>query len=136
MSCKSNLYAVNTAFISISTNGAFIFPTLVRRYGCSINQSGNTITLNEPGYYLISFDTTFTAPAAGNATINLLANGSLVPGGTASTTITTATTQIAELSINSIVRVFCGSTPTTISLLNAGVGITTSNVALTIVKIA
>lgn len=136
MSCKSNLYAVNTVSTSILANGELTLPTLVRRYGCAVNLSGNTITLNEPGYYLVNVSTTFTAPDIGDVVINLLANGSTVPGGTASTTISTAATQIAELSISSIVRVFCGSTPTTLSLVNAGVAITSSNIAVNVVKIA
>lgn len=135
MSCKSNIYAVNTASTAVTANSTIPLTTIVRRYGCDINLLGNAVTLNTPGYYLVNVTATFTAPVAGNVAVTLQNDGVVVPGATAASTITTATTQSSEISINAIVRVFCGSTPDALTLVNTGVAATFSNVAISVVKL-
>lgn len=72
----------------------------------------------------------------GDVTVTLLQNGIPVPGYTATTTITTATTQVANLALNAPdVRVFCGTTPAIFTLVVSGVGITTSNVAVSVLEV-
>jgi hypothetical protein len=48
---------------------------------------------------------------------------------TGSNTITTADTEVRQIVINGVVRVMCNELAT-ISLVNTGVGITTSNVSI------
>lgn len=136
MSCKSNIYAVNTASTAVTANSTIPVTTIVRRYGSATNLLGNSITLNEAGYYLVNVSATFTAPVAGNVAITLQSNGTAVSGATGASTITTATTQSSEISFSAIVRVFCGSTPNALTLVNTGVASTFSNVAITVVKVA
>lgn len=136
MSCKSNIYAVNTTSTAVTANSTIPVTTIVRRYGCDVNLLGNAVTLNAPGYYLVNVSATFTAPVAGNVAVTLQDDGVVVPGATAASTITTATTQSSEVSLSAIVRVFCGSTPDALTLVNTGVAATFSNVAISVVKIA
>ena len=136
MSCKSNIFAVNTTSAAVVANGTLPLSTIVRRYGCSENLSGNSISLSESGYYLVNISATFTAPTAGVVSIALQDDGVAVPGATASTTITTATTEVRTLNITAIVRVFCNSAPDALTIVNTGVAATFSNIAIDVVKIA
>lgn len=135
MSCKSSIYMANTNAATVSENSAIPLGSVIRRYGCSVNGTTGGIVLNETGYYLITATITFTAPAAGDATITLQQDGVSVVGATASATVTTATTEINTITVNGIVRVVCGSAPDTITLQNAGIAIDVSNVSITAVKI-
>ena len=49
---------------------------------------------------------------------------------TASTTISTATTEFRTLNISGIVRVTCGEGFGTLTLVNSGIAITTNNVEI------
>lgn len=72
---------------------------------------------------------TFTAPTAGTISLQLQKNGIDVPGITASTTITTASTEVRTLNISGIVRLNCAEGVATLNILNAGEGITLNNAA-------
>lgn len=134
MSCKSNIYVATTTPTLVAAGGVLPLSTIVRRYGNALNQGGNSVIMNEPGYYLVNVSATFTAPIAGNVSLTLNQNGSAVTGATASTTITTATTEVRSLSFTAIVRVVCGSAPSTLSIDNTGVEATFSNYTLTAFK--
>lgn len=141
MSCKSNIYAVNTTSAAVVANGTLPLSTIVRRYNgdsrcCGINLSGNSVSLSEAGYYLVNISATFTAPTAGVVTLVLQDDGVAVAGATASTTITTATTEVRTLNLTAIVRVFCGSAPDALTIVNTGVAATFSNIAIDVVKVA
>lgn len=136
MSCKSNIYAVNTTSAAVVANGTLPLTNIVRRYGCAANLSGNAVSLSESGYYLVNVNATFTAPVAGVVTIALQDDGVAVQGATASTTITTATTEVRSLNFTAIVRVFCNSAPDALTVVNTGVAATYSNIAISVVKIA
>lgn len=131
--CNNSLiYLATPSTSSVSSGGVLPLTTIIRRRGSSIQQSNDSIVLGAPGYYKVSVIATFTAPAAGVVTLQLRQDGSLVQGGTASTTITTATTEVSSLSIDSIVRVPCCGSPVTLSVVNTGVDITTSNIAINV----
>lgn len=136
MSCKSNIYAVNTTSTPVIANAVVPITTIVRRYGVATNLLGNAVTLSEAGYYLVNVSATFTSPVAGNVAISLQDDGSNVAGATGASTITTDTTQLQTISFTAIVRVFCGQAPDALTLVNTGVAATFSNVAISVVKIA
>lgn len=141
MSCKSNIYAVNTTSAAVVANGTLPLSTIVRRYvgdprSCGINLSGNSVSLSEAGYYLVNVSATFTAPVAGVVSLALQDDGVAVPGATASTTITTATTEVRTLNLTAIVRVFCNSAPDALTIVNTGIAAIFSNIAIDVVKIA
>lgn len=129
---NSLIYLVTPTTATIAADGVLPLTTIVRRRCSSIQQSNDSIILNAPGYYKVSVTATLTAPAAGDVTIALKQNGLDVQGATASTTITTADTEVRSLSFDTIVRVTCGAVPTILTLVNEGVGITTSNIAITV----
>ena len=135
MSCKSNIYVANTTSTAVVANGTIPIPTIVRRYGSNINSAGSSVTITEPGYYLITADATFTAPVADIVSMAIQQDGTTITGATAATTVTTATTEQRSLAITAIVRVFCGSAPDTITLLNTGGAATYTNVTMSVVKI-
>lgn len=134
MSCKSLIKVITTTSSAVVAGGTLPLTTISRRYGCALNQSGNSVVISEPGYYKVNINTTFTAPAAGVVTLTLNQNGSAVPGATASTTITTATTEVRNLSFSDEVRVFCGSTPSTLTIVDNGVAATFSNISIIVNK--
>ena len=123
------IYLITITEESVLANGIIPLETIARRRGCVCEQSGNSITLNRPGYYKLTGSITFTAPVAGVVTIDATKNGNEIPGITASETITTATTEVRTLNISGIIRVMCGEGAPSIALVNSGVA-TISNVSL------
>ena len=117
---------------NVLANGVLPLSTISRRVGRIITSSNNSVILYAPGYYDIDVTVTFTAPEAGTASIELQSNGATIPGATASTTITTADTEVRSLTIPGyIVRTFC-NVPITLTIVNSGVAIDTSNIALSV----
>lgn len=136
MSCKAVLYEVNTSSTSVAaTTGIIPLTNIVRRYGNSINQSGNSIILNDVGYYQVNVQVTFSAPAAGVIGLTLQQDGTQVLGATGAETITTATTEVRSISFTAIVRVTCGNAPSTLTLVNSGLAATYTNVAISVEKV-
>lgn len=137
MSCKSLINVATTSSVSVVTNGTLPLATIVRRRGNDVNLSGNSIAITDCGsnYYLISVTATFTAPTAGTVILNLQQNGTNVTGATASTTITTASTEVRSLSFSAVVRTFncCGID--SLSIVNSGVGATFTNIAIQVEKL-
>ena len=130
--CSNLLYLITPTASAINTNEVLPLTTIARRKGCAVQSGTNSALLNKAGYYEVTATITFTAPVAGNATINLQLNGVNVTGATASTTIATETTEIAELVVNAIVRVYCNQGPATLTLVNSGIAINASNVSLSV----
>ena len=90
----------------------------------------DSVILNRQGYYKVTATVTFTAPAAGLATVALAQDGQQVPGITASETVTTATTETHSIAVSGIVRVIGPNTSSTIQLINSGIAVDTSNISL------
>ena len=115
---------------SVLANGIIPLTTISRRRGQVITNTTDNIILNKAGYYKVNASVTFTAPVAGDATITLQKNNVDVVGATASTTITTADDEVRTLNISAIVRVGCCEGISTLTLLNTGIEITTSNIEI------
>lgn len=138
MSCNSLIDVATTTSTSVLANAAIPFNTIVRRRGRDIGQSGTAVAISDCGsnFYLVNVTVTFTAPAAGTVTVALQQNGAAVVGGAASTTVSTATTEVRSLSFAAIVRTFNSQNIVdTLTLLNSGVAITVTNAAMTVVKL-
>lgn len=137
MSCKSLINVATTTSTAVLANGTLPLTTIIRRRGTDVNLSGNTVAITDCGsnYYLVSVTATFTAPVAGVITLNLQQNGANVVGATASTTITTATTEVRSLSFTAIVRTFNNTGIDTLSIANAGVAATFSNIDMVVEKL-
>lgn len=138
MSCNSLIDVATTTSTSVLSGGVIPFSTVVRRRGREVGQAGSAVAISDCGsnFYLVSVTATFTAPATGVVQLTLQQNGSSVVGGTASTTISTASTEVRSLSFTAIVRTFNNANLVdTLTLLNSGVAITLSNVAMSVIKL-
>lgn len=82
----------NSTTQNVAVGAAYVFDTNRIVTGCTVGHVPGTaaFTLTKPGYYYVTFNTTFTTEATGNATVELRNGGILVPGATATETITTA----------------------------------------------
>lgn len=127
----SVLYAVNNTTQSVLTN-ANISPGILIHRNCQsqIALNGSNIDISGIGYFTADVSVTFTAPVAGNVTIALYADGSPIPGATATETITTASTEVRSIAFTTEILKNCCKNITTLTLVNTGVAITTSNVAI------
>lgn len=131
--CNNSLIYLASPNPNTVLEGAILpLNTIVRRRGCSIQKSGDSVILGSSGYYHVSVTETFTAPVAGTVTLEGRIDNIPVTGATASTTITTANTEVRSLSYDFIVRVNCCNGPVTLSFINAGVAINTSNIAVAV----
>ena len=128
---SASIYLITPTTASVTAGGVLPLTSVARRQcGCVTQLGSDSVLLQRPGYYKVTGTVTFTAPAAGVVRVNLTQDGVAVPGITASTTVTTATTEVRSLAISGIVRVSCCNGSSTIQLINAGVAITTSNISL------
>jgi hypothetical protein len=132
MGNNSLIFMNTTTASSVQANGVIPLTNIARRRGSAIQNGTNSVILNNSGYYKITATITFTAPATGVVTLQAQKNGTLIQGMQSSTTITTATTEVRSLTISGIVRVFCNEGIATITLVDTGVAINTSNVSLDI----
>lgn len=138
MSCNSLIDVATTTSTSVLAGGTIPFATVVRRRGREIGQAGSAVAISDCGsnFYLVSVTATFTAPATGVVELTLQQNGSSIVGGTASTTISTASDEVRSLSFTAIVRTFNNANLVdTLTLVNTGVAITLSNVAMSVIKL-
>jgi len=128
---NSLIFMINNSASSVLENGIIPISVIARRRGRIIQEGSNSIVLNAPGYYKVNLSVTFTAPVAGDVTITLNNNGVPVQGITGSETITTAETEVRTITLSGIVRTFCNSV-SSLTIVNTGVAIETSNVAIDI----
>ena len=130
---SASIFVGTPTAATVAEGGTLPLTSILRRQcGCISAIGSDSVILSRAGYYKVSATITFTAPEAGVATLRLLQDGAQVPAIVASTTITTATTEVRSLSIEGIVRVVCCSGSSTLQLLNAGVAVDTSNIALSV----
>lgn len=127
---NSLIYMINTGASSVLANGIIPLPIIARRRCKSIQSTNDGIVLNTPGYYKVNATITFTAPVAGDVSIELQKNGVSIPGLIGSKTVTTAATEIEQIIISGIVRMGCNEGVATLTLLNSGVAIDTVNVSI------
>ena len=137
MSCKSLIDVATTTSTSVLAGATLPLATIVRRRGRDVDLSGNSVAVIDCGsnFYLVTVTATFTAPVAGAISIALQQNGTTVTGATASTTITTASTEVRSLSFSAIVRTYNSVGIDALSIVNTGLAATYSNIDMTVVKL-
>lgn len=93
---KSMLYTVNSATQTLADGSVINLGTIIRRFGCNCNLSGNAIKIQGPGYYKLIADVTI-APTAADTTITITAykDGIVIPGASAKVAVTTAANPIS-----------------------------------------
>lgn len=128
----SVLYTVNSTTQAVATNGIVSLGSVIHR-NCQSQSalSGNGITIVGTGYFTIDVSVTFTGSATGTATLELQRNGTTIQGAAASETIGTADTEIHSVSFTTEMLRPCRCSPMdTITLVNAGVALSVTNVAI------
>lgn len=96
----------NSTTQTVEVGSAYVFDTNRVVTGCTVGHTpgSSTFTLNKPGYYYVTFNTTFTTEATGEATVELRNNGVAIPGADGSETVTTAG-DVKSIAFTTIVRV-------------------------------
>lgn len=139
----------NTTSQTVLTNGLINLGSAYRKYCKRTAQclptfvsSGTSVTLNGTGIYHITATLTGSGTAAGNLTAQLFENGVAIPGALATSTITTANTEIRSLTIDYYIKVdsecVLGNwavSPKTLTLVNTGVGATYTSVVFNVEKV-
>lgn len=131
---KSAIYVANTGTQSVPVGGTISLGSIIRRFGCGVDLNGTGITISEPGYYEVNVSVTAAPTAIGPVTVTLLNNGVAVPGAIASEAVSTANNP-TNLSLDSIVRVFCGSGTGSLTLVLSGTDSNVTNVATVVTKL-
>lgn len=137
------IYSYSTSDQTVAVNATILFDDNGIVSGrCSTHSAGTgAFSLNGPGYYLVHFHGDVSAAAAGDVVAQLYVNGELYEGAEATTTITTATTEIDNIGFQVLVKVMpncCAvntNIPATLTFRNTGIEATYSNLGVTIVKI-
>ena len=133
-----NIEIANTASQFLAVGSKVNLGNIVRRY-CQCNAFGYTnggteLTLNQPGYYRVTFNATFTAPAAGDVTLQLTANGNAITHAVATESVATASTEVHTTTLSATLRVLpCQSVA--VAIANTGVASTVSVSNLIVEKI-
>lgn len=137
MSCKPLIGVATTTTAAVVAGAQLPLASIIRRRTPCMSLVGNAITIADTGsnYYLVTITATFTAPAAGVVTLTLQQNGATVPGGTASTSVATANTEVRSLSLAIPIRTTCGQSLETLSVVNAGVAATFTNICISVEKL-
>lgn len=96
----------NSTSQTIGVNEAYKFDTNRILTGCTVLHTPGTavFTLTKPGYYYVTFNTTFTTTTTGDVIISLQNNGVTVPGATATESINTAG-NAKSISFSTIIKV-------------------------------
>ena len=136
MACNSTIYTANTTSTSATAGATLPLGNIIRRRGRYIDSAGSSIVVSDIGssYYLVTVNATFTAPEAGVISLKLQQNGTDVIGALASTTITTADTEVRSLSFTAIVRTFNNNVLDTLTLVNSGLAADYTNIGVTVTR--
>jgi hypothetical protein len=96
----------NSTTQTVEVDGAYVFDTNRVTTGCTVDHipGTSTFTLNKPGYYYVTFNTTFTTATTGVATVELRNGGTAVSGAIGAETVATAG-DTKSISFATIVRV-------------------------------
>lgn len=102
----------NTTTQEVPAGGLIDFGTVYRRFvargysnNCLCTTSTSAPTLSQRGMYHVTVTVTFTAPEAGDVTLQLLENNVAIPGATSVETVTTAETQVITTTLDYIILV-------------------------------
>ena len=131
---KAGIYAVyTTTDTAVAVGGTLPLSTIVRRYGCAVNLTGNSIRLAESGYYDVKATVTLKATAATSPyTVTLYQDGVPVNGATASG-VAAAVGDLITLPVAALVRTQCA--PSLLTLVVGGTAAETANTAIVVEKV-
>ena len=127
----SVLYVANTTTQVVTADSVINPGVIIRRTAQSqANLNGTGITLTGSGYFVVDVNVTFTAPVAGDITVQLYKDGVAVPGATATESIATAATEVKSMSFSVEVRNTCCDNYSTLTLVNSSISAIYTNVSV------
>lgn len=147
---KTNFIGVkNSTTQSIAVGGAIDLGAIYRKYvtKCqnglnTFETSGENLTLQHSGFYKVTAVVTFTAPTAGDVTLQFAENSVPVLGASATETITTATTEFRTITLDYLFVVSKGYVECSltnliknISIISSAIPITVTNVIVNAIKL-
>ena len=77
---RSLIQVANPSTQAVTANSIISLGSVQRRFGCNCRLSGNAVEVAGEGYYLVDGTVTVEPTAAGNVTVGLSVNGSILPG--------------------------------------------------------
>lgn len=131
---RSAIYTANQNVQTISDGGILNLGTMIRRFGCNLQLSGNAILAAGCGYYDVVVSITCAPGAIGTITATLLKDGVPVQGGVASASVTAAN-GVVDLNIPALVRLV-NDAASNLTVRLSGVATTSvSNVGVKVIKL-
>lgn len=134
MSCKSAIYTVNNGLPTVAGGAVIPVGTVIRRFGCNIQQAGSGITVAGGGYYDVDVSVTASPSATGTVTVSLLQDGAVVPGASGAATVATADDTV-NISFPALIRLQCCDSTSTLTLVLSGGAAVINNAAVTVTKL-
>jgi len=117
---RAIIYATNSNNQTVGIGGIVSPGTVVRRYGCNCQLSGNGIVISGTGYYDISATVTLTPTAAGTVTASIYQDGVPLQGATASATVAAVDTTVT-LPVIGVARLMCCNSASNLTMVIEGV---------------
>lgn len=118
----------STTLQNVVANGNINFPDVTSTGTCN-SISGGVVTLRTPGTYIVHFNATVSATAIGAQEIQMIRNGSPVPGAHAIETAAAAS-DLASLAFTALVTVVDGNATTISFRSTTAVNIRVANVTI------
>ena len=147
---KTNFIGVkNSTPQSIAVGGAIDLGAIYRKYVTKCQNGLNTfeandenLTLQHSGFYKVTAVVTFTAPTAGDVTLQFAENGVPILGASATETLTTASTEFRTITLDYLFVVSKGYVECSltnliknISIISSAIPITVTNVIVNAIKL-
>lgn len=131
---KSAIYTAMTSATTVAVDGTLPLGTVIRRFGCNCQLSGNGISITGAGYYDTNISVTLLPTAVGNVTVTLSKDGVAIQGATATTNVTAANTPVT-LSFPALIRLQCCETTSNLTYVLTGTESSVTNVGVVVEKI-
>ena len=103
---RSLIQIANPSTQAVAVNSIIPLGSVQRRFGCNLKLSGNAIECAGEGYYTVDSNVTVAPTAAGNVTVGLSVNGTILPGAIATGSVSTAGNPLT-LPITATIRQGC-----------------------------
>lgn len=130
----------NSTTQTVEVGAAYLFDTNRVVTGCTVGHTPGSpaFILTKPGYYYVTFNTTFDTTAAGDVSVELQRNGVAVPGAEGTETVTTVG-DTHSISFATIIRVLpsCSviDNTTTLTFVATGIALEASVANVNITKL-
>lgn len=132
--CNSIIYSANTSNQALAAGTAYNvnFGTIIRRCGDALTMSGGNVVISECGFYSVDINIGCTV-AAGDVTVQVFKDGTLVPGTSITLTSGAADTSV-QATIPFVVRNKCCCDSTLSCVVTSAVAGAITNATIRVVE--